>query len=241
MLENIMKINICKNCNEPVTGNFCSHCGQPAKLKRIDGQYVISEIGDFFLANRGMVYTIKNVLISPGKSVRQFISENRFHFVKPVTFLFITALFYALISNFFDIHTSMIYQGPEGIVKFVMYWLIEHPGYMHIIVGFFLAFWIKIFFRKSGYNLFEIYVLFCFAFGITTLFHSLVMIIQGITHWDLINFSGFMGAVYVAWAIGQFFDGKKASSYIKAFLSYILGFLTFGTLVAVSAWIEIAI
>jgi len=42
-------MNSCKNCNEPINGNYCSNCGQPAKLKRIDGRYIVYEIRDTLL------------------------------------------------------------------------------------------------------------------------------------------------------------------------------------------------
>ena len=198
------------------------------------------EIGDFFLANRGMVYTIKNISIRPGESVRQFISEDRYRFVKPVTFLLITALVYTLVKNLSHFELS-IYEGTEGIVGLIMNWLMNHNGYLLLIVGLFVAFWVKLFFRKAGYNLFEIFILFCFAFGISTLFNSVVVIIQWITHLKLINISVVIAAIYNTWAIGQFFGTKKMSNYIKAFLSYALGFVTFGFLIGVVATIEVLI
>jgi hypothetical protein len=48
--------------------------------------------------------------------------------------------------------------------------------------------------------------------------------------------------IYYAWAIGQFFDKKKAASYIKALLSCVLGYFIFGILVSMIAmFIDIAI
>ena len=234
-------MNICRNCEEPFVGNYCPNCGQPAKLRKIDKHYVIQEIGDFLFAHRGMLYTIKQILIRPGKSVRQFIIEDRCRFVKPITFLFMTALIYALASNLFHIEAPLLYEGPESMIGLMLNWLKENLGYMHIIVGLFVAFWTKIFFRKSGYNLFEIFTFLCFVLGITTLFHSVVVIIQGITHLKLIQISIPIGVIYIIWAYGQFFDKKKAASYIKAFLSYILGLLTFGILGGFLSLIEISI
>ena len=104
----------CINCKEPIIGNYCSNCGQPAKLKKIDMHYVIQEIGDIIFANKGMIYTIKKVFISPGDSVRQFIAEDRFRFVKPITFLFVTTLVYALVIHFFNVNTGYILQINLG-------------------------------------------------------------------------------------------------------------------------------
>jgi len=237
----------CKNCNEPINGNYCSNCGQPAKLKRIDKHYIFHEIGDFLFANKGMIYTIKRVLINPGESVRRFITEDRYRFVKPITFLFITSLIYTLVNHFFNIRAEDYYQQSDilegSTASLIFNWmLIEYPGYSNIITGLFMAFWIKIFFKKAGYNLFEIFILLCFVSGVTTLFISVVAIIQGITHLKLIQISSYIGIIYLTWAIGQFFDKTRAISYIKAFLSYILGSLILGILIGgVGAIIDIIV
>ena len=231
-------MNTCKNCNEPLNGNYCSNCGQPAELKRIDGRYIINEIGDFLFANKGMIYTIKKVLINPGESVRRFIKEDRYRFVKPITFLFITTLVYTLACYLFHIDLKDTYQQPEielPTLNLIINWIIDYPGYSNIIVGLFIAFWIKLFFRKSDYNIFEIFILLCFITGISSLFTTVIVILQGLTHLSLIHIATFTDIIYCAWAIGQFFNKKKAAGYIKALLSYTLGFLIFGILVAIIA------
>ena len=230
-------MNNCKNCGEPINGNYCSNCGHPAKLKRIDSRYIIQEVGDFLFANKGMIYTIKKVLTSPGKSVRQFLTEDRYRFVKPITFLFITSLIYALAVYLSRIGIEDYYlqQLPEGIefptFNLIMSWIINYPGYSSILSGLFVAFLIKLFFRKSGYNLFEIFILMCFVSGISALFGVVVLIFQGLTGSNLIHISSVISIVYYAWAIGQFFDRQKAVSYIKAFTACVLGYFLFGFLV----------
>jgi len=240
-------MNTCKNCNEPINGNYCSNCGQPAKLRRIDRHYIISEIGDFLFANKGLIYTIKRVLISPGESVRRFITEDRYRFVKPITFLIITSLIYTILSHFFFIEAKDFYfqQQPKVEVPtatLFVQWMIDYHGYASIIIGFFVAFWVKLFFRKSGYNLFEIFILLCFISGISALFASVVVILQGILHVRIIFFSGLISIIYYAWAIGQFFNRKKAVSYIKAFVSCLLAYFIFGISVGIiTAFIDLVI
>ena len=63
----------CKNCNEPIAGNFCSHCGQK-KYKRIDKKYIWDEIQYSVLhTNKGLFYSIKSILKNPGKTAREFV------------------------------------------------------------------------------------------------------------------------------------------------------------------------
>jgi hypothetical protein len=229
-------MNNCINCKEQVNWNYCPNCGRPAKLKKIDRHYILSEIGDFLCANKGMVYTTKRIIVSPGKSVRQFLIEDRYRFVKPITFLFITSLIYTLACQFFHIDAKDFYlKQPEvefPTVNLFINWMTDYQGYASIISGLFVALFVKWFFRKSEYNIFEIFILLCFISGISALFSTLMIILKGLTHWNLISSSGFIVILYYSWAIGQFFDKRKWTRYIKAFLSCLLGFFIFGLLVA---------
>ena len=231
-----MTMNTCKNCNEPISGNYCSNCGQSAKLKRIDLHYVIHEIAHVFHTERGILYTIKRLLISPGEDIKYYITENRSRLVKPIPFLIITSLIYSVALHFFHISAKDFYPQQTEVefptVNLFLKWIMDYQGYSSIISGFFVAFWVKLFFRKSGYNLFEIFVLLCFLSGVSSLFSIVIVILQGLTHLHLMEISSLIVTFYYAWAMGQFFDRKKARSYIKAFISCILGFLIFGFLVA---------
>jgi hypothetical protein len=241
-----MQINNCKNCKEPITGNYCSNCGQPAKLKRVDRHYIIHEIGDVFGANKGFFYTLKRMLTNPGESVRHFIIEERYRFFKPVSFVFLTSLIYSFICHFFQIRAEDFYlQQPDmefPTVTLFINWMTDYQGYTAIMSGFFMAFWIKLFFRKSGYNIFEVFILLCFLAGVSSLFSSIVVIVQGYTYIKLIHISILPLMIYHIWATAQFFDKKKAINYLKAFLSYILGYWVFGFLVAcIAIFIDIVI
>jgi len=236
-------MNSCKNCNELVSGNYCSNCGQTTQLQRIDRRYIIREITNAFSANKGMLYTIKKVFISPGESVRQYITEDRSRFVKPITFVIITSLIYTLVSHLFQIDAKEFQRqlhGEEVPLELPTYdlllnWTIDYSGYITIIIGLLMAFWVKLFFRKYGYNLFEIFVLFCYISGISTLFSSVVFIIQGLTQLNLISTTTLITTIYFIWATGQFFNKKKLGCYIKATLSYVLGFFLFGILITMIA------
>lgn len=230
-------MNKCKKCNEPAYDNYCSNCGYPTELRKINGRYIIHEIGDVLFVNSGMFYTIKRLIIKPGETVRHFIQEDRSQYVRPITFLVVTSLIYAIVNYFFPIEPEdsayyvnpFFYIGVEGLptASFVFNWMAENFAYSGIITGIFMAFGVKIFFRKTDYNLYEIFVLFCFVCGISTLFLSVMTIVQGITNWDLMKISSLISLAYLIWATGQFFGMKKAGNYVKALLSYFFGILIF--------------
>jgi hypothetical protein len=240
-------MNNCIKCNEPVHGNYCSSCGYPVELKKIDGRYILNEIGDVFLVNSGMFYTIKSLITKPGKTVRHFITEDRSQCVRPITFLVVTSLFYAIVNYFFHIEmkdntfdVNLFFDiKVEGLPTaiFIFGWMTENFAYSGILTGLFMALGVKIFFRKADYNLFEIFVLICFVSGISTLFITVSTIIQSITHLNLRGISSIITLVYFIWATGQFFGMKKAGSYIKSLLSYFFGILIFASIIVLVSFL----
>jgi hypothetical protein len=219
----------CKNCNTEVNLNYCHNCGQPVILKRINGHYIIHEIEHVLHFEKGILYTIRELLIRPGENVRLFISESRSRLVKPIIFIIVTSLVYTLINHLFHIEDGYIMYSEEkkSSTASIFKWVQNHYGYSNIIMGIFIAFWAKIFFRKSEYNFYEILILLCYVMGMGMLIYSLFALLQGITHIDLMQIGAIIGIAYCSWAIGQFFDKKKPGSYLKAFTSYMLGSITF--------------
>ena len=227
-----METNICKNCNYQTNDDFCSKCGHPVKLKKIDKNFVFQEIKSVLFTDKGFFYTTKRILLSPGDSVRYYIEEDRSKYVKPVTYLIITALIYTIISHLFNVVLFEQINMNEYSMIFGK-WMVEYRGYITIMMDFYIAFWIKVFFRKSGYNLFEIFTLMCYLSGIKSLLISLTSILQSLIHSNMFMITISISMIFSFWAIGQFFDKKKAKSYIKAILSYIVGVLSLGFLAGI--------
>jgi hypothetical protein len=222
-------MNNCTNCNDELIGKYCSNCGQPVKVKRIDGHYIVHEIEHILHFERGILYTIKELLIRPGQNIRNFIAENRSRLVKPIIFIIVTSLIYTIISHFFHIEDEYVNftETKKTTTSSIFSWIQNHYGYANIIMGVFITFWLKIFFRKYDYNFFELLILLCFVMGMGMLIFSVFALFEGLTKLNLMQISGFIGIAYCVWAIAQFFDKTKPISYAKALASYLLGMLTF--------------
>lgn len=221
--------NHCKNCHRELSGEFCSHCGQPKHLKRIDKSYVFHEIGSVLNFDKGILFSIKELLIRPGKSVRTFIHEDRNRLVKPILFIILCSLIYTAINQFFHLESGyMKYEGSKDLTIYtIVQWIQNHYGYANIIMGIFIAGWVKIFFRKFSYNFFEILILICFVMGMAMLIFTFFALLQGITAINFMQIGGIVGFIYPTWAIGQFFNKKKFFNYVKAVGAYVLGFISF--------------
>lgn len=228
---------ICRNCSNEVDQNYCPQCGHPAKLKRIDGHYIQHEIEHILHFEKGIFYTIKELLIRPGENVREFVAENRSRLVKPIIFIVISSLIYTLINHFFHIESGYIrVEDAKGITtNAINKWVQNNYGYSNILMGVIIAFWLKLFFSKSAYNFFEILILLCFVIGVGMLIFSVFAIAEGLTGFKLLPVSGVLYFIYASWAVGQFFNNGKISGYLKAISAYILGMVTFSAIIMLLA------
>lgn len=225
----------CKNCTSKIHGNYCVQCGHAAQLKRIDGHFILHEIEHVLHFEKGLFFTIRELLLRPGKCVREYISENRSRLVKPIIFIIVTSLIYTLAEHFFHIEKGYFKISDSKSVTFdaISAWVHNHYGYANIIMGFFIAVWLRIFFRKHDVNFFEISILLSFVMGIGMLFLATAAVLIGITGLKLMPTFSFISLVYLSWAIGQFFDPRKVQSFLKAGAAYTLGFATFSA----STWV----
>ncbi|MBK8145298.1 MAG: DUF3667 domain-containing protein [Bacteroidetes bacterium] len=219
----------CKNCNKEINSKFCPECGQPATLKRIDGKYLLHEIEHILHFERGFLYTVRELILKPGHNIRKYLTENRSRLVKPIIFIIITSLIYTLISHFFHIEDR--YLNYELVQKSfsgkILHWIQSNYGYASILTGLFIALWLKVFFKKYGYNIFEFLIMLCFVQGISMLVFAVFAFAEGLLHYKLLNIAGAVGLLYLIWAIGNFFDAKKIGNYVKAFMAILLGTITF--------------
>ncbi|WP_296705703.1 DUF3667 domain-containing protein [Algoriphagus sp.] len=219
----------CKKCETKLSGSYCFNCGAPIQLNRIDRKYVFNEIGSVLNFDKGILYTIKELLLRPGKTVQEFILEDRNRIVKPIVFIIICSLIYTLFQRLLHFEDGYVNysEGDTSTSSLIFEWVSNNYGYANIIMALFIALWIKIFFKKYGYNYFEILILLCFTMGMGMLFFSVFGIIDSMVEMTIIDKGFLLGIFYIAWAIGQFFDKKKFFNYIKAFIAYMLGFITF--------------
>ncbi|RZK24824.1 MAG: DUF3667 domain-containing protein [Flavobacterium sp.] len=219
----------CTNCSTEINQNYCPKCGQAALIKRINGRYIIHEIEHILHFEKGILYTIRELSIRPGNNINHFIKENRSRLVKPIVFIIITSLIYSIISHFFHLEDGYVNFdiSKESTSAIFLRWINDHYGYSNIIMGVFIAFWLKLFFKKYDYNFFEIIILLCFVMGMGMLIFAFFALIEGISHFKLMSVAGAVGIVYMSWAIGQFFEKKKLISYFKAFVAYCMGMVCF--------------
>jgi hypothetical protein len=218
----------CVKCQEPLSGRFCSQCGQPQKPKRIDGAYILAEVGSVLNFDKGILYTIRELLLRPGSTIKRFVEADRGRIVKPIIYILLSSLIYTLLQRtlkFQDAYMNYSFE-EDALGSIILRWVSQNYGYANIVVAIFIAFWIKVFFRKYGYNFFELLVLSFFILGTAMYFFTLAGIVDLMVPNVVADKIVVIGVLHLSWAIGRFF-GKKFIHYVKGLLCYILGLISF--------------
>lgn len=222
--------DVCLSCHSLLYGPFCSACGKPKALRRIDGGFVLDQIASVFNLHRGFFYSIRELLVRPGPTVQEFLHSDRSRLVKPIVFILITSLIYNLAQRWLGFEDNYATAGGlDGTATAqILGWIQGNYGYTNILMGGFIALWIKIFFRKTNHNFFEILVLLCYIMGIGMLLYTVFGVAEALTGWKLFLLGGLLSVTYIAWGIGGFFHHSRGwGKYLKALIIYLFGTLSF--------------
>ena len=215
---------ICKNCKNNFDGDFCNDCGQNSNVRRIDSKYLLDEIpNSIFQINRGILFTIKELSIRPGHSIREFIKGKRKSHYKPLAFLLITSTLYVLSAYIFDRNTFMddlisgfkesMNENNETSGLVALNWISKNQTYITLILLplFSLASYLT--FIKSKYNYFEHLVLNFYITGQQFIIYFILSFIFFKEDFFLIT-PIVIGILYNYWAFNQFFKKKKTTKKI---------------------------
>lgn len=200
-------------------------------LKRINSAYIWHEFQHIFHFEKGFLYTIKGLLLRPGKTVREFINEDRTKAVKPVIFILVISTVVTLILK--STGDKMYFWSTDRfndrkIAENILEWFNLNIGYTFILVGIHITFWAKVFFRKHPYNFWELLITFCYYIGQTLLIFLILTL--GLKYTNLYfknELSKYIGVAYLFWATGQFFGETRLLNYVKSTCAVILGGLSF--------------
>jgi hypothetical protein len=129
----------CLNCSTPFDGNYCNECGQ----KTIDTRFTLKSMGTdlffsaFHVEKKGLPVTIKNLALTPGASIRDFLHGKRQSLYPPFKYLVLMGaivIVFSLRYRFF--HNEFTQVESNSMNKFPS-WLIIPDEYKAYIESFF--------------------------------------------------------------------------------------------------------
>ena len=147
-------------------------------------------------------------------------------------FILICSLTYTIFEQVFEFKNEYIdfhveFNDSDSVMSLIFQWITQNYGYSNILMSVFVAAWIKIFYRKYDYNFYEILILLLFVSGMQMLIATLLGVLESLIKIPILSFGTYIVLIYAFWATAQFFDKRKMLNYLKAPISYFLGFITF--------------
>jgi len=245
----------CPGCNELITSNYCSNCGEK-KFKRIQMSDVIGDFMSNLINIEGPILnTIKDLIIRPGKMIRDYLNGNRNKYYKPFQFYILATtayfLFFYLWGNemlemFKDLGSGYNTTATEAQIDAFQLKMNEFQennmrslSFLQLpIYGWLIWLFFK---KKSGDTFTETLVASLYIMGqiliLGILFTFLVHLHSSL---PMIISMAFM-LVYFPWVLKQLYKESPPKTILKSLAIIALGFILYGILIAIISVIWILI
>jgi hypothetical protein len=245
-----MHHNLCKNCEHTFEGNFCSNCGQKTNTVRLNWHFVQDELKYTFLhINKGLLYTIKELFIRPGDTIREFIEGKRVKHYKPILFVFVLAGLEGLLNHYLPLEkifknlSATKVDKINGFMPKIFDWITGHNAIIELMLLPIISLCSWIAFKKWGYNYIENIIINCFATGQRLAVSILlfpIMYFSNPNYFIFINsFIGFISYAFTIWTFYSLYKKHNLGDFIVKMLLFLVliaitltvFFFTFGILV----------
>jgi hypothetical protein len=226
-------MTICKNCGNSFEGNYCNQCGQSAKTKRINHEFLWEDIEHgLFHYDKGIGYSLKKLFEKPGIVIFDYIEGKRVNHFRPISMVIIMATIYALIYHLLDLnHRSALDESSGAILERVFehyYWFVVATLPIYALTTYIL-------FKKTKYNFYEIIIFEAFKtsqrLGVHILFLPVLYFVKDRSGFNILtNLLFVIDFILIFWTNRQFFSKMRVGEVlIKSILSYLM-YLVIATL-----------
>jgi len=230
---------LCKNCAEPLHGAYCSNCGQKLITKRytvLDSIHMV--FNQVFNLERGIMFTLKELLVSPQKVTLDYINGVTIKYFHPFRFLLVFASISAVLNYYFQ-STDMVneYFGLSGDqtedTKKVGDIVNQNLTLIILAAIPIFSFFTKLFYRKRDFNYTEHLIINAYANGlITYIFYAIP---------SLVSVGIFLSSFLTFFVAGYVFSKTMKENYFLSLFKYLFAFsLSLISLMFVGAIIGIA-
>jgi hypothetical protein len=167
---------LCRSCGFSGHGKYCQECGLPYEQKRISLGGLLHDVFHVFThLDKGFGYTLKQLLVAPGKMQKAYIDGDRARHQKPFSMFLICATL-AAVSRYW-IYQQLLKYYETGNASEV-YFFDEYMVVLHILLMPFYALVCYLFFYKSKYNYAEIGVLILYSISFFLLITILISMLK---------------------------------------------------------------
>jgi hypothetical protein len=208
---------------------------QEKTYKRFSFKTITSELLDFLMVNKGLIYTIKQLTIAPGETLRGYLQTDREKLTGAAKyFVLLVGLFYFV---FFQFTHAPYVEGyvekleAEGAEEFTIYFQLYFLDQLSIwsALAIFLFAWLsRVFYTKHGLNYTEHVIVHTYINAQMALFKLVSLpsvLLIGNAGYNVIEI--FVTLVYYVFVLHHFFREKIGNTLWKSILIIVLGYVLF--------------
>lgn len=228
----------CKNCGQVAAdGSFCSTCGQSTKVDKLTASSLLSQLSEgVFQVNKGFFFTLRELFVRPGHSIREFLAGKRKNHFKPIAYAFLISTVYFFLSQALGTAT-IINDAISGFASAgngdassaaqveTLNWLANRYSYTILAFLPLYAFASFVAFLGTGFNYIEHIVLNAYIIGQQTLIYIFYAIASSLTgDTDVLAILMVLLSVfYQFFVFWQFFSERsRIQVLLRSVLTYVL-------------------
>tara|TARA_R110000868_G_scaffold383578_13_gene650826 strand:+ start:54260 stop:55000 length:741 start_codon:yes stop_codon:yes gene_type:complete len=228
----------CKNCNTEFDGNYCSNCGQRPNNGRIILKESVRDVLEhYFDFDAPLFRTIKGMVTNPGIITREYIFGKRKSYSHPFRYFILVLAVYIILIQLLNFNSIEAFSEAIGALELpnpntdssrASNFLREHINTFLLIYAFTLAFFAKLFNRKSGFYLVEYLSLSFFIIAEYILFSIFIILLTFVLpKIFLLNY--LIVIIYPIYVLVRFHEGNLFMRLLKATFVSVFGWLTYAT------------
>lgn len=222
----------CLNCGAEIQHNFCPYCGQKKGIEKVNWHSIIHETAHFFThIEKGFLNTSVQLLIRPGRVIREYLEGKRKKYHKPVGFFLIWAAIRLV--TYSSVNGLMHYKNlrPFKEEDFYLVHYNQFFGLLSIPIQA-LCIWIIVARRKLNY--FETLIAVIYGSAIIEMLITFQIFFVGLLlqrNFLVISFVIQVQVVYLVWSCYGFTDLFKKEKikllFPRVLFSLIISFLLY--------------
>jgi Protein of unknown function (DUF3667) len=245
---------LCLNCGTSLLGPHCHQCGQGAHVQRFNWHRLVHELPHaVFHVSRGIVPTVRGLLLEPGRTIRAYLDGQHARFFNPLTLLVLSAGAYAVLYQSAVVMDAIALHIPDRsrdnamrLLKLVVRWYSLSMALLIPIAA--VGTWLT--FRNAGRNFAEHVVAMTFVSSMSNLLMVLpgfplvaaVSIFRGDSeNWLLAVWVGLLCLVqaHQSWALYDLFreSGSGRQVFWKVNLTSVCTYIGFGVIGLLTGWV----
>ncbi|MBS1494167.1 MAG: DUF3667 domain-containing protein [Bacteroidetes bacterium] len=227
----------CLNCGTELNGKYCHNCGQQKISKRFSVKSLFHDfLHSSFHWESTLISTIKELLISPGNFMRNYIEGKRKSYSSPVSFFILTLtifliLFHFISENYLNYINQMVMGERSNSLSIygmtvpeLQHLISSKLNYFMFILPPAFGFSFILFFRKTKINFAESLVISFYVLGQGMLISSVLILFLMIS-FKLWNLRFFFTFGYYIYAMIQFSRSNILPGFFKSLGVIIISYL----------------